>query len=567
MSQPARDITPRPPTRSQVNFHYGKAMMKLANTYVSLLEAVLEAVQNSIDSDATKVGVFIDRRERSISIVDNGHGVSRSGFENALNHICDSEKKVDQMGRFGLGLITSLGKCEWFSFTSCPENSREGYLEWTFNSATIAKQAVAVEIPVISRPLYYKPPEGGKVQKGLRAVQWRTRLHIHNYVTDRKISDIRSADALKEAILEKYGVAMQRKNVSVTVKITDEHGREEIASGKAKRFSGKKLPEVIIDDEDAGKSIFRLYLAKKGNFGYQGKVLVGIVNDDFRSSMVQFLREASDLLPEEVVKLFKTGIFEGEILTTNGKLHDSRKKLESNDAYVGFCTAIEQWFTDHGKKHLAETQDARQEERIQDLSVRSLQNLQSMLSNAAFERLRKETIDSFAYGTKKAANASNTALAAVLTAGSEQEPVEKDQKPAKGSSGSDRKGTPSYTVAGPQGRQQQQAKDAPRGLQFEHLPMRPEGPLSVLEPKDGTIFFNVEHPEWVAAAAAGDRELMQLQEFGAILALVQHTMPDEYASVVELVYGDLLLPLAYLMRNSPSFNLNARIKASKKKEV
>ena len=63
--------------RSQVSFHYGNALLKLAQTYMSLFEAVLEAVQNAIDSGADQVGIVINRRERSISIADNGDGVRR----------------------------------------------------------------------------------------------------------------------------------------------------------------------------------------------------------------------------------------------------------------------------------------------------------------------------------------------------------------------------------------------------------------------------------------------------------------------------------------------------------
>lgn len=93
--------------------------------------------------------------------------------------------------------------------------------------------------------------------------------------------------------------------------------------------------------------------------------------------------------------------------------------------------------------------------------------------------------------------------------------------------------------------------------------MQANGPAWVLEPKNGTIFFNVEHPEWIAASSAGDRELMQLQEVGAILALVHHTMPDEFKKVADLAYGDAIAPLSFLIRHSPSFNLKVRLKGNK----
>ncbi|HYD93071.1 MAG TPA: ATP-binding protein [Candidatus Paceibacterota bacterium] len=559
-------------SRSEVGFHHGKTLLKVANTYPSLFEAVLEAVQNAIDSEATKIGIIINRKTRSISIIDNGNGVTREQLDEALASVGSTLKQRDKLGQFGYGLISSLGKCESMSFTSCPAGGDE-YLEWTFDTAKIANQVRAIKIPVAKRNFVYRPNrDGPPLPRGWHATEWRTRVSINNYVTDRKISEIRSADALKEAIVEKFGIPMRRNDVSVSVDITNENGSRETAVGKAKLFSGKKLPEVVISDKDAGNTIFRLYLAKPGR---QGKVLVGVVGDDYRFAFGVFAKEASELLSTNIIELFvKEGIFEGEILTTNGKLHDSRKKLEQNDAYVGFCATIEEWFLKHGKKHLKEVKDERQGQRIQDLSLKSLENVQSVLSDDAFDHLRKGTIDTFRYGTVGAGHTNpedrkivgtqeNPSLSTVASARKRGEGGEShgNEPPER-----EHAGHIPFTAAGPRGQQRRVVKGGSRGLQFDHTAMRSDGPLAVLDAGNGIIFFNVEHPAWVAASEAGDRELMQLQEVGALVSLVRHTMPEEYHGYLDLYLTDLLGPLSFLLRNSPSFSSSARTKASKEKK-
>ncbi len=558
---------------SQVSFHYGKTLLKLAQTYVSLFEAVLEAVQNAIDSGADNVVIQIHRGQRSITIADNGEGVSRANFEEALSRICHSMKERGKLGQFGLGLISPLGKCELFTFTSCARRSKDGYLEWTFDTDAVGRQAREVNVPCRPRALQYRGSNpSARAPQGTRLVDWRTRVVIHNYVIDREVSRIQSAEALKEAILEKYSIAMRRNDVAVGVRIINEDGTEEVAAGKAKRFSGKKLPEVTITEKDAGNTVFHLYLARKGTFGYKGRVAVGEIGNDYRFAFSVFAKGATDFLSADVIDLFKSGVFEGEILTTNAKLHENRKTFVRNDAYVGFCATIEEWFLEHGKKHMKEVKEQRQGERIQDLSLKALKNVETLLMSDAFERLRKETIGSFKHGSvgaghatpddKKVVGAQDNPSISVSATGTTRN--------ANGGGGHDNaepdaeksEHTP-FTVAGPKGQRRTVVKGSSRGLQFDHVAMQANGPAWVLEPKNGTIFFNVEHPEWIAASSAGDRELMQLQEVGAILALVHHTMPDEFKKVADLAYGDAIAPLSFLIRHSPSFNLKVRLKGNK----
>lgn len=560
---------------SKVDFHPGNTLLMLAQTYVSLSEAIIEAVQNSLDSEATNIGVVIDRKQRVISIFDNGDGVTRDKFEEALRSVSRSVKSADKLGQFGLGLISPLKKCGRFTFTSCAKRGTEGYLEWTFSTDHIARQSREVHIPCRPRSIEFRTGKKNQhVPPGTQLVNWRTRVRIHDFVTDREVSRIQSAEALKDSILEKFGVKMRRADAVISIQIINEDGSEDKASGKAKLFAGKKLPEVVVDDADAGRTIFRMHLAKKSTFGFKGKVLVGEVSNDYRFPFATFAKSVDGLLSDDLLELFRSGVFEGEILTTNSKLHENRKSFVRNDALTGFCTAIEQWFLDHGKKHLKEVKEERQGKRIQDLSLKNLQSLESLLLNPAFDALRQQTIGSFRNGTVGEGHFSpddNSVLREQDGTSQSVTAAKQKSRNVNGSGGGHSNEEPDkervehhpFTAAGPQGQTRKVVRGNSRGLQFDHVALRVEGPLWVLEPKNGTLFFNVEHPDWVAASNSGDRELMQLQEAGAIMALVHHTLPDEYKKVAELAYSSLVAPLSFLFCNSASYNLRARIRASK----
>jgi len=68
-------MTPRASTAtklSRVHMHQGQALLKIAQTYGSLLGMILEVVQNAIDSGAKDIWLRIDNKKRSITVQDNG---------------------------------------------------------------------------------------------------------------------------------------------------------------------------------------------------------------------------------------------------------------------------------------------------------------------------------------------------------------------------------------------------------------------------------------------------------------------------------------------------------------
>ena len=565
---PTRDVG----AHSRMDFHMGEAFCRVASAYPTILDVVLEQVQNAIDANAKSITVVLSRKTRHIAVRDDGDGVSASTFEQALQRVCLSGKEQGKLGRFGIGLISPLDKCQSFTFTSCPSGRAGEYKEWTFVTEDVRRQAKDVMIPHRARlDLSFIDAKGKSSPKGSTTVMWRTEVNIFRYSTDKVISRITSIDSLAEAILERFGPVMRRNNITLNLKFSNEEGEPEVREGiRAKLFTGRPLKEVVITEPDAGKVTFRMFLAPKTTKGQHGKVLVGESDNDYRFGFNLFARAAESLLPDEVASAFLSGVFEGEILGEKVKLHPSRKSFEKDDAFVGFCTAIEAWYERHGEKHLADVKEARRDQRYQELGLQSLREIEEMLKNPAFADIRS-VLGDFKLGN---VGSGHTPREEKSLAGVQKEPAistqgdssagEKNESDstAPRAPATDKPAHEPYTVAGPRGRQRTLVKRDSLGLQFSYTTMDGSDRLWELDAREGVLHFNVNHPIWVACDVS-DRKVRQLQETVAINALMIRAMPPDLTETLRYAFDEALRPLTFLYHVSPAFNLRKQAKSDK----
>lgn len=555
---------------SYVGMHAGRALLQIASTYPTVLEIVMEQVQNALDANATRIGIILNQRTRRIVITDNGDGVKKEDFELALGQVCSSVKQAGKLGRFGIGLISPLGKCESFSFTSCPKGVQQGYIEWTFDTEDIRKQGDSVIVPhrhVTDHVFRANAPGTGGQRNGtMLAVPYRTRVAIQKYSTDKIINRIGNLDSLVESILERFGATMRKNKVLLSVKFTTESGVEEVRENiKPVAYTGRPLDEIRIVDTESGLTIFRLFLARKTTQGYRGKVTLGEADNDYRFPFSSFVQVGRQHLPQEVIEALSSGIFEGEILSSRATLHANRKNFERNEAFVDFCLTIEQWYNEHGKQHLAKIKEASEEERYQDLGLRSLKTFEEMLKQPRFKELN-DIILGFRRGTIGSGH-TEPDEAGVL--GSQKEPSlstqsVKDPEETTGGSGGGSPKTENpdhqpYTVTGPHGQRRTVVSKGSLGLQFSHVAMEGSDRLYELDARHGVLHFNIRHPLWVSCED-NDRQVMQLQEFIALTALTALTMPADWKDVIQEAFSDLNQPFVYLIQNSSAFRHSIRPK-------
>lgn len=555
---------------SQVGLHVGRALLQIAKEYPTILEIIMEQVQNALDANATKIGIILNQKSRRITVTDNGDGVRIEDFEKALGEVCSSQKKTGKLGRFGIGLISPLGKCDSFTFTSCPKGVQQGYCEWTFSTNDIRTQRDAVTIPHqrITTLLFKAnaPGTGSERVGAMSAVPWRTKVVIIGYSADRIISRIGSCDTLIENIFERFATTMRKNKVTLSVRFKDEKGQDEIRENvRPVLFTGRKLEPVRYVDE-TGTTTIELYLARKTTKGYNGKVQLGEMDNDYRCSFTSFANTAQEYLSSEIIDALSKKVFEGEILGSGVTLHSNRRTFERNEAFVGLCVAIEKWYHEFGKRYLDQIKEASEEERYQTLGLQSLATIEEMLKRPEFRDLHK-VIHGFKRGTIGDGHIEPDDDGIL---GTQDEPsLSTDSLDVEGNGKARPKRRPKeenpdhepFTVIGPQGTRRSIVSNGSLGLQFSHIVMEGSDRLYEVDPRLGVIHFNIRHPIWVACDVS-NQKIMLLQEFIAIKVLTWLAMPTEWKDIAETVFDELNGPFAFLIQHSAAFSRGSRPKTS-----
>lgn len=536
--------------------HEGQALIKIANTYKTILEVILEQIQNGLDVNAKLIRVLIDFQKRAIVCEDDGEGVSKMDFDKALESVGKSQKTRGKLGRYGIGLIAALGKCQLFTFSSGKNGN--AYLEWKFNTEEIAKTDRNVRIPVKSR------------KKGDE--WWRTRIEVTNFTQDKVISRVDMVDLI-EAILDRYNAVMKKNKVTIDLTIVDPQGKEISKKVRARKHTGKPLEETSVSVEGAGITKFRLFLAR-GKRG--GKVLVGEEGDDYRLTFTQFWKSlfGTDWLPDDVAQALRSGLFEGEIVNDTIKLDESgsRKSFQRNEALQGFCEALWIWFEEHGKNHLRKAQEMKAELRFQELGLQCMRNFESLLNGESGLDLLKVVLSlpgTIGKGHSKVPKNHDQGELEDKTKATRGAPCEPRETPGeKGSDTQESKprgrqdGHNSNAVQGPSGQTRNLVKGE-HGLQLAFDDMPTSSRLWLLDTKKGVLFVNTRHDTFRDCDEKGDKALMRLIEVIMVISLYSESLDPEWKDTLDLCSGDVIDLIGHLLVNSSAFNLRKSRKMCK----
>lgn len=531
---------------SRIDFHRGQVLWTLANTYPSLPLTLVEGVQNGIDADATAILVGINLMNRTVIIADNGIGVSKDKFEQALASVGHGIKTKDKLGRFGRGLIAPLNKCTSFTFTSLAIGSHP--IRWTFKGESIRKQDHEVEIPHVN--LQQMPAIPSPFNEFLNDefdTTYRT-VVLLNSITKDKVISLVDLDELDGLIRSKLGPVMRSKGVKVRVVLRDEQGITSHCDINPVIFSGEKLPVFTVDDPDAGEVTIELYRAPRVSGKRKGEVVIMEAEGNYPVTMPEVIRQARgrqwiDGL-EAAFNSLSSGFFEGVIRAKNIELAPERTKFVFNDALLALYMVIFGWFEEHGQTFFENEQEQSRERRFQDLGLKSLDKIREHRDQPEYARLWE--------AFKNAIETGRLGKGAVEPTGGEPDGLEdesstrtgqggagKERKPRKAKAGKgdsddtqprdskDRPGdTPFGTVGNPRSgdrRPRQLVKGDSRGLWFEFTPLTDSVRLWEFDFELGVLTFNTRHKHWLALSetngkplAKNDKMIMHLQEWLAL---------------------------------------------------
>lgn len=502
----------------------------------------MEAAQNAIDADADRILIGIDLRNRNVFVLDNGLGVSRNRFEEALASVGKGVKTRDRLGRFGRGLIAPLDKCRRFTFTSSPSGMHPK--QWTFVGDEIRKQHHELQVPLQELREFPKLPRW----LALYAVDtcdtiWRTQVALHGITKDRVVSLV-DLDDLESQIRQKLGQTMRKNNVVIRVVMVSPDCREESRDINPIAYSGQRLDVVSYTDSIAGGVYFELYRATKLGGSRRGDVVVMEMDGSTPITMREFGHQARagewrEIL-EPAMKALMSGYFEGVIRCENITLSPERTKFEYNEPLHALYLVISQWYEEHGKRYFDDEEEINREQRYQDLGLRSQQRLRDVLINrpefqriweglksaVKFGRLGDGHVDP-EHGRPNGLDGDNTIRSGQGGAGGRKGEGNGETREPRSRESKDRPGDIPTGASGPRGGRRTLVKGDSVGLWFEYSWLEGSYHLWDFDFDHGVLSFNVRHPIWVMLdetngrhTQKNDRYIMALQEWLALEVLV-----------------------------------------------
>lgn len=513
----------------------GGGLKQIADRYPKLDATILEYIQNAIDARASEIYVKIDFPKREVSIRDDGKGLTVQEFERALKLVCESTKTEDDLGQYGIGLVSGIGKCAYFTFITIPKAAESSvYHEWTFDSETITEN-IDAGVPYRDRKdlVFSRSRNLKTIKKGQQVVNWRTEVRLHRFIRDRVLTRLSSMD-LKNAILERYSEAMKRTGATIYLTfIGEDKKREPTMEIKPLEFLGKPLPIVTKPGKICGKTTFELFTANKKAKGRHGKVLLGIQRDLYKIGFATFAKEVG-LFDQETIEVLSSGALEGHIISEKCELHPSRRRFVENDALVEFCAHVEEWVRSTGLAHVAELVSEKKFKRYQMLGMQSMRFIENILRDKQFDHLM-DVVHMAKIGTigightkmpateeKLEGDTSLSTQGGKVTEGPTPTPnmVRPPKEPETAHPGH----TP-FVVTGPAGQRRTKVKGHSTGLIYEYVEMSGVESLWKYDRRTATLSFNIRHPLW-EEAEKNDRLLVAFQDTIAYKALNIETIPE-----------------------------------------
>jgi len=359
---------------TQIKIPPGRALEHFARDYPDVARVIYELIGNEVDEGATWINITINySSERTLVLTGNGIGTDADRMNEAMVSVTCSLKGTDKYGQHGLGFFSPYGKCEYFTFTSLKEGDEpRNYRTWKFDES-LKEKGVDHVTWVAEHHLLYWPDENLQVRKEMRHLQrvpWRTRIEMVGITKDKRLSKI-DLDEIVSELGRRYREKIQERDIQITIRFTDERGvRHPTRKVVPTRYTGRELDVATFSNIDAGATEFKLFIANKGPDGRNGVVEFSTKTEKThlrnRVKATDFFRcvdNAGIPLDRHVKEALLSGTFEGEIVAEKMKSSTNRVSFIADDALIGFCDTLEQWFGEVGSKHyekvIREAQDVR----------------------------------------------------------------------------------------------------------------------------------------------------------------------------------------------------------------
>ena len=544
--------------------HFGQTLRNQADMYPNIPACMKELVSNGLDAGASRIEVIYDLKSRSLVVRDNGKGRSPEDFQRDLMNVGNSSKRgnKNQIGRYGIGMMSPLGKCARFVFTSWDGRKDEPYIEFTFDCKAI------IESPTPDtgkNGLVIKRERGevvhetrGKTSPGRTAVWWKSEMVVHTIMKDKALTRF-DIDEFVHVIHTNLNKSMLAQNTSVSVMFTNEEGHE-FKRDKIQgiKFAGRALEAFVHKPETPDQVTFHLHIAPRIVSGYKGEVAVQLAESSvFTLAWKQVSKQLRDLnyISQDAAEALSSGFFEGDIISSRCVLHKGRASLENNDALIEFGIAIDAWFTDAGSKEYRSIRTNEREQRFNDLGTHALGLFkEAVLRNESLRKMLEQLKAMCKFGSVgrghspvpgKQPNLPSLPGIAVNNknpSGSETKFPSKDKESTDSPGFGDKPGhSPIVHISPENGFPRKRTVGDSLGLHVMQTEDTISDRLWTFDDLQGVVHINVLHPLW-AKHEKSDKALTRLQVTCFIQAVAYMlTRPSDRESVATAQQQELLM--------------------------
>lgn len=335
--------------------HFGTSVKNMAGKY-KFRDIIPENVQNALDANAKAVWVTVNHKNATISVRDNGDGVSIDQFNAASGQKGKTYKQDDNsVGQFNEGFLSPLGKCEYFTFTSKSKDSdsSEPYYRWTLVTEDIFGSDVPVELN--SEPIEYKFARNRPKSDSSQSVPWRSEMMMYNFKTTAPF------DA-HEILLEctrKYRVTMLSIDATLHLTVIDRSGKRTMNEFKAQKFAGKKLKvwNKVDGENETRIELYHSIATDKSNPG----VRVSALKRQYDLPVSTLLSQETCLAvlhqDKDLISALNSNIFQGKIESNLLVLKSTRDGFEEDERLLEFLEHLEVWWNEVGRTEFAKLQN------------------------------------------------------------------------------------------------------------------------------------------------------------------------------------------------------------------
>jgi len=480
----------------EIDFDFGCILALVAAQYRTLLKAILEAVQNSLDAKPRRVNLNINLKGGRVIVQDDGVGATRARMRKCLKNIGKTLKGPDKLGQFGLGVVASFGKCRKFTFTTQTKDRSEDAFRLIFNCKDLRNATSSTEVPVVGH--------------NIDDQWWNSQLEVEGVNAKSQLSRV-NIDVLCDQLYKSFALALKKHNATITVRLTTAAGEQmpEVpiswipfkgVGHKTKSYVGKH-----------GATTFRMFTVQpdsKGRRKGQGVRVVdstGVFSKALTCAIFPNGDSGASMLSKSTCAAITGGLFEGEIQLGPGvQLDPSRNFFVESDAAVEAALHIESWLADRGQSIIDSTEDEENAERYRELADRALVSTDALLKE--HKNLAALLKDKFKWGSQ-GVNHTNTGAKqnggftgkragkkGGRTPGAKPSGKKPNPGPKKPRTPKPKPGDIPLVVTGPNGSPRTEVKHDSTGLRI-HL----EGggaDLWDLDKDHGVLTMNIAHDTW-----------------------------------------------------------------------